>query len=179
MRLIDIFNDKSIKKIDARAMIVDGILQGNYTIEEIESTSQKLKEKKISTILEAIEKISNRGLITLSLDYLEFAKKYISINENSCKREASRIVGNLASKYPQAVRDCIPALLDNAKDDGTVIRWSSAYALSRIILLEEYCNTDLYEKLVSICDNEQENGVKNQYIKAFKKIKKGTVPNFV
>ena len=70
------------------------------------------------------------------------------------------------------MRDCIPALLDNAKADGTVIRWGSAYALSRIILLEEYFNTDLYDTLVSICDNEQENGVRNQYIKAFKKIKK-------
>lgn len=153
-------------------MIVDGILQGNYTIEEIESVSQELKEKKIATILEAIEEISNKGLTALSLDYLEFAKKYISSKENSCKRESSRIVGNLAYKFPQAVRDCIPALLDNAKDDGTVIRWSSAYALSRIILLEEYSNTELYEELVSICDNEQENGVRNQYLKAFKKIKK-------
>lgn len=172
MRLVDVLNDKSIKKIDARAMIIDGILQGNYTIEELESTSQKLKEKKISTILEAIEEISNKGLIALGLDYLEFAKKYISSKDNSCKRESSRIVGNLASKYPQAVRDCIPTLLDNAKDDGTVIRWSSAYALSRIILLKEYYDTELYEELVSICDNEQENGVRNQYIKAFKKIKK-------
>lgn len=172
MRLADILNDKNIKKIDARAMIIDGILHGNFAIEEIESASHELKDNKVSTILEAIEEISNKELIDLSLDYLEFAKKYISSKENSCKRESSRIVGNLASQYPQAVRDCIPALLDNAKADGTVIRWGSAYALSRIILLEEYFNTDLYEMLVSICDNEQENGVRNQYLKALKKIKK-------
>ena len=171
MRLADIFKDKSIKKIDARAMIIDGILRGDYTIEEIESISNELKDNKISTILEAIEEISNKELIALSLKYLEFAKKYISSKDNSCKREASRIVGNMASQYPQAVRDCIPALLDNVKADGTVIRWGSAYALSRIILLEEYCNSDLYEELVTICDNEQENGVRNQYLKAFKKIK--------
>lgn len=171
MRLADIFKDKSIKKIDARAMIVDGILRGDYTVEEIESTSHELKENKISTILEAIEEISNKGLIVLSLEYLEFAIKYISSKENSCKREASRIVGNLASQYPQAVWDCIPALLDNTKADGTVIRWGSAYALSRIILLDEYRNTNLYEKLVTICDNEQDNGVRNQYLKAFKKIR--------
>jgi len=171
MRLADIFKDKCIKKIDARAMIVDGILRGDYTVEEIESTSHELKENKISTILEAIEEISNKGLIVLSLEYLEFAIKYISSKDNSCKREASRIVGNLASQYPQAVWDCIPALLDNTKADGTVIRWGSAYALSRIILLDEYRNTNLYEKLVTICDNEQDNGVRNQYLKAFKKIR--------
>lgn len=174
MRLADIFKDKSVKKTDARAMITDGILHGDFTIEEIEAASQEMKENKISTILEAIEEISNKGFMELSSDYLEFAKKYVSSKDNSCKREASRIVGNLASQYPQAVRDCIPALLDNAKADGTVVRWGSAYALSRIIQLNAYSNTDLYETLVSVCDNEQENGVKNQYLKALKKIKKAT-----
>lgn len=110
-------------------------------IEKIESTLHELKDNKISTILEAIEEISNKGLIVLSLAYLEFAKKYITSRDNSCKREASRIVGNLASQYPQAIRECIPALLDNAKDDETVIRWGSAYVLSRIIFLEEYCES--------------------------------------
>ena len=51
MRLADIFNDKSIKKVDARAMIIDGILQGNYMIEEIETIAHDLKDNKISTIL--------------------------------------------------------------------------------------------------------------------------------
>lgn len=172
MKLIYILSDKSIKKIDARIMIIEGILNGTITIEEIVSASQELKDNKISTILEAIEEISNKGLMSLSLDYLEFAKKYISSKDNSCKREASRIVGNLAYLYPLEVRDSIPVLLDNTKDEGTVVRWGSAYALSRIILLEGYYNTDLYEKLLSICDNEKENGVRNQYIKAFKKIKR-------
>ncbi len=172
MRLADILNDKSIKKTDARSMIIDGILHGEFTTEEIKSASLELKDKKVSAVLEAIEEISGKGLMDLSEDYLEFAKKYISAEDNSCKRESSRIIGNLASKYPQAVRDCIPVLLDNAKAEGTVIRWGSAYALSRIILLEEYFNSDLYETLVSVCENEQENGVKNQYLKAFRKIKK-------
>lgn len=172
MGLKDILSDKSIKKTAARTMIINGILSGDYTTEEIIATSKELKENKVSVILESIEEISNKKLMDLSVDYLEFAKKYISSKDNSCKRESSRIVGNLASQHPQALRDCISALLDNAKADGTVVRWGSAYALSRIILLEEYRNTDLYDQLVFICDNEQENGVRNQYIKAFKKSKR-------
>ena len=156
--------------MDARGMIVDGILHGTFDMEEIESASREWKEKQISVILEAVEEISNKRLMDLSIGYLEFAKKYVSSGDNSCKRESSRIVGNLASRYPQALGDCIPALLENAKAEGTVIRWGSAYALSRIIVLEEYANTDLYEILAAICENEPENGVKNQYLKALKKI---------
>lgn len=62
MRLVDIFNDKSIKKIDARTMIIDGILQGNYTIEEIESVSQELKEKKLPLFWKPLKKYPIRVL---------------------------------------------------------------------------------------------------------------------
>lgn len=40
----------------------------------------------------------------LSEEYLEFAKGYVTSNDNACKCEASRIVGNLASRYPLAVK---------------------------------------------------------------------------
>lgn len=172
MKLADIFSDKSIKKMAARTMIVDGILKGAYTIEEIRAASESLKDNKAAVILEAIEEISNKSLMDLSEAYLEFAKGYVSSADNSCKREASRIIGNLAARYPQAVQDAIPVLLENTTAQGTVVRWGSAYALSRIIVLAEYRDTDLYERIVSVCEGEQENGVKNQYIKALKKIKR-------
>lgn len=172
MRILDILNDKSIKKIDVRTLIIAGILDGTFTIKDIIAASDELNENKISAILESIEVISNKKLMYLSVDYLEFAKKYIDSKDNSCKRESSRIVGNMAARYPQVIEDCIPSLLENTKADGTVVRWGSAYALSRVILLEEYRDTDLFDKVVAICDNEQENGVKNQYVKALKKGKK-------
>lgn len=172
IKLVDILNDKCIKKMDARKMIVERILNEECKIEEINASSKVLKDNKVATILEAVEEISNKRLIDLSEEYLEFAKRYVSSHDNSCKREASRIVGNLAARYPEAVHDIVPALLENTKARGTVVRWGSAYALSRIIVLEEYRGTDLFERLISICESEQENGVKNQYIKALKKVKR-------
>lgn len=93
MKLADIFSDKSIKKMAAQTMIVDGILKGAYTIEEIRATSESLKDNKAAVILEAIEEISNKKLMDLSEAYLKFAKGYVSSADNSCKREASRIIG--------------------------------------------------------------------------------------
>lgn len=172
MTLVEILSDKSIKKMAARKMITEGILDGRYSMDEIATAVKVLKENKVATILEAIEEISNKKLADLSREYLEFAMGYIASPDNSCKREASRIVGNLAAQYPQTIREAIPALLENTKSEGTVVRWGSAYALSRIIVLKEYCDSNLYEKLLSICENEEENGVKHQYIKALKKIKR-------
>lgn len=115
MKLVDILSDKSIKKMAARTMIVDGILKGEYTMEEIGAASKVLKDNKVAAILEAIEEISNKKRMDLSEEYLEFAKGYVSSSDNACKREASRIIGNLAGQYPQAVHDAIPALLENTQ----------------------------------------------------------------
>ena len=175
MELIEILSDKSIKKTEARKRIIDGIVSGDYTIEAICDASSGLEPKKIATILETIEEISNKRLMCLGLEYLEFAIAFVSGNDNSCKREASRIIGNMAGQFPQTIEEVIPALLENAHAEGTVVRWGSAYALSRIIVLDEYCNSELYDTLVSICDDEQENGVKNQYVKAFKKVDRNRV----
>jgi len=63
-------------------------------------------------------------------------------------------------------------LLLNSKDAGTVVRWSSAYALSKFIVIPQYANSELFEKLTEICNGEEESGVKNQYTKALKKVSK-------
>ena len=66
----------------------------------------------------------------------------------------------------------IEPLMRNTSDEGTVIRWAAAYALSRIVILDRYAKSDLYNRLVTVCDREEDNGVKNQYLKALKKAAK-------
>ncbi len=39
MRIANVLSDKSIKRMDARTMIVDGIVNGSFTMEGIESAS--------------------------------------------------------------------------------------------------------------------------------------------
>ena len=75
----------------------------------------------------------------------------------------------MAAQYPDLLDDAIERLMKNTSDEGTVIRWAAAYALSRIIVLDRYAKSDLYDRLVAICDREEDNGVKNQYLKALNK----------
>jgi hypothetical protein len=62
--------------------------------------------------------------------------------------------------------------MGNTKNGSTVIRWGSAYALSKIIQIPKYANSELYEILTDLCMQEQENGVKNQLLNGLKKAKK-------
>ncbi len=77
----------------------------------------------------------------------------------------------MAHLYPDELGVAIEALLKNTSVSGTVVRWGSAYALARIIVLERYRNSDLVNTVRDIYEAEQENGVRNQYAKALKRIK--------
>ena len=78
----------------------------------------------------------------------------------------------MAAQYPDLLDEAIECLMKNTSDEGTVIRWAAAYALSRIVILDRYAKSDLYDRLLAVCDREEDNGVKNQYLKALKKAAK-------
>lgn len=171
MDVFEILNDKSIKKLEARKLIADSISDGSFSLSDFSGRAEELKDRQTATFLEAVESVTGQKDSRLGVEYLKFVEKYILSDNNSCKREASRIVGNMAHLYPDELGVAIEALLKNTSDSGTVVRWGSAYALARIIVLERYRNSDLVNTVRDIYEAEQENGVRNQYAKALKRIK--------
>lgn len=169
MNIVELVNNTSLKAMEKRIQILKILLEDNLSLQELITICDSLKDKQIAIILEAIEEITNKKMKQLDPAYIDFVANYILSDNNSCKREASRIVGNLAEQYPHKLDSIIQCLIKNTTDDSTVVRWGSAYALSRIIVLPEHANTDLYDEISDICEKEQNNGVKNQYVKALKK----------
>lgn len=172
MTITEIMNNKSLKRLEKRNSLAEAIINREFNVSIILEACESLPEKNISLLLEAIEEVSRSKEFTLEADYLDLAEKYILSSDNSCKREASRIVGNLANKFPTKLDKAITALFQNTKNDGTVIRWASAYALSRIIIIPQYAKSPLFEQISDLCAKENESRVKNQYIKALKKAEK-------
>ena len=171
MDVFEILNDKSIRKLEARKLIADSISDGSFSLTDFSGRAEQLNDKQTATFLEAIESVTGQKDSRLGVEYLKFAEKYILSDNSSCKREASRIVGNMAHLYPDELGVAIEALLKNTSVSGTVVRWGSAYALARIIVLERYRNSDLVNTVRDIYEAEQENGVRNQHAKALKRIK--------
>ncbi len=101
-------------------------------------------------------------------EWLLFAQDCVLSNSNNLKREASRIIGNIAHLFPNDLDVAIPRLLENMKDDGTVIRWGSAYALAKVIRIPRYANSELYDLLTNLSQQEQNNGVRNQLLAGLK-----------
>lgn len=172
MILDEIMTQKDVKKIDIKKIIIDGMVYGSISPKDIFESADISGENSASAVLESIEEVSNKKFIPLGIEYLDFAKQYLESPFSSCKREAARIAGNMASSFPDALEDVIPALIKNSKDPDIAVRLGSAYALSKIILLEKYRDSELICKVKEISDAEEESGVKNIYLAGLKAAEK-------
>ena len=164
--------DMDVKSVEKRVKIAEAIQLKLVTIAEIQLLKNVVDDKKLALVLEAMEAVSNKNSEIADLGWLIFAQELVTSKSNNIKRESSRIIGNIAHMFPDNLKTAIQNLLENTKADGTVIRWGSAYALARIIQIPKYANSELYGILTDLCEQEQENGVKNQLLTGLKKAKK-------
>lgn len=164
--------NKEMKAIEKRKAIIEMIAANDLTVKELEAESVDLDSKQQGILFEAIEAMTKEDPARFDSSIVKFMNAYLSSESNPIKRETSRIIGNVAVAYPNELERSIERLIQNTTNPGTVVRWGSAYALSRILLLPNYVNTTLYETLRELSDREEENGVKKQYLNALKKADK-------
>ena len=167
MNISHLLADKSIKAIQKREQISAAIENNVITVGEINTYA--IDNKGVGLILEAMEAVSRRKPGAADIEWLNYAGAHISSTSDAVKREASRVVGNIAYLFPDSIAGAIRDLLNNTKAEGTVVRWGSAYALRRIILIPQYANSNLFDALTKLAENETESGVKNQYLNGLKK----------
>jgi len=172
MDIVSLLDNKTIKAIEKREQIAEAIRMKSITIQDIQSVKDVLDDKKMALVLEAMEAVTGKNPETADIEWLKFVENFIASASNNLKREASRVVGNIAHIFPDGLEATIPCLMENTANDGTVVRWGSAYALARIIQIPQYANSELFGILTDLCEQEQENGVKNQYANGLKKAKK-------
>ena len=107
--------------------------------------------------------------------YIDIIVNYINYKAPRVKWGVPEAIGNMARKYPDKVAKAIPYLLKNTTDDKvntTVIKWCAAYALSEIAKNNPKARIQLIPIFEKIIKTEQNNGVKNVYVKVLKAIEK-------
>lgn len=78
----------------------------------------------------------------------------------------------MAAALPQQTEKALDKLLQNSTDKGTVVRWSTAFALGEIAKHNPNSRKKLLPKIREILKKETNNGVKNVYLKTLKAIEK-------
>lgn len=168
-------------------------------LEEIKKSNKKPKEllvylsslvKKDKSILKSFSdclKNGNdveRGICMETLEYIskdapEIAEPHVEtvinfLNDKAprVKWEAARVIANISSKCPEKAVKAVDNLLKNTTDKGTVVRWSSAFAIGEIAKNNKSKQKELIKTIENLAKKEQNNGVKNVYLKALKVISK-------
>ncbi len=108
----------------------------------------------------------------LVISYLDFVICHLEDKAPRVKWECARIIANLASKFSEKTEKAIPVLLNNAKDKGTVVRWSVAFALGKIAKSNLKAEKILFPKMKELINKESNSGVKNVYLKTLKFLEK-------
>jgi len=80
------------------------------------------------------------------------------------------VIGNTAHIFSRKLDKAIDLLLINAKDEGTVVRWSAAYALGEILKLESKQNDKLLPAIKRLASSEEKDSIRKVYTAALKKI---------
>ena len=108
----------------------------------------------------------------MMVPYIDILIEYIDYKAPRVRWGCPESIGNIAQKYPYEVEKAIPKLRENLNDKSTVVRWCAAYALTEIA---KY-NLEKQKELITIFQEsvitEQNNGVRNVYLKALKVIGK-------
>ena len=71
MSIIELLDDKSIKGTERRQAVVNMIVAGKLTVNEVAAISTTVGKKQVATVLEAVEEVSNKRLYPLEASWLQ------------------------------------------------------------------------------------------------------------
>ncbi|HZI00729.1 MAG TPA: HEAT repeat domain-containing protein [Flavisolibacter sp.] len=172
MAIAELLADKSKKTKEKAEIISHWLLTNSLSIDDLIQFTKATKEIDKATCIEALAiatkqdpKIADEAMFVLVTKMLNEAVPRV-------KWESARVIGNVAYLFPAKLSKAIPSLLINSGNNGTVVRWASAYALGEILKLKTKHNNDLLPAIEAICESEEDNGVKKKYLDAIKKTKK-------
>ena len=171
MEFQELFSDKNIKPKEKTELLSKWIEANPDKVNELIEFAKKSKEPVKATCIEAIEFVTKSQPEIASAICLDFVSKTLTEKAPRIKWESARVIGNIAHQHPEKLDEAITNLIENSGHSGTVVRWSAAYALSRIIKMQTSRNKYLIPAIESICEREEKNSIRKIYLDALKKIK--------
>ena len=171
MDLQELLNDKGIKSKVKTETINNWLLSEELSVDELIDFARSSKDPIKATCIESIQIATKSNPEIATLNCLDFISKTLTEKAPRVKWESAEVIGNIAYLYTDKLDEAIKNLLVNSEHEGTVVRWSAAFALGQILKIKKQRNKDLIPVIESICQREEKNSIKNIYLDALKKVK--------
>jgi len=167
MNLLDEIRKSNKKPKELLVYLSEKVKKDKKLLSDFSDCLKDASAPEKGTLMETLE-YASKDNPEVAIPHLNEVINHLSFDAPRVKWEAARVIANVSSKYPDKALLSIDRLLFNTKDKGTVVRWSTAFAIGEIAKF----NKNKQRSLVSIIENlikkEQNNGVKNVYQKALK-----------
>lgn len=163
-----LFADKRLTAKQRSSELARLLLDGRLAVGTLVEFARTVKAPLLSTCLEGLE-LATRTTPALATEaVLELAVDALGNKAPAVKREAGRVIGNIAHRYPKAIGPAIAPLLANAGHDGTVVRWSAAFALGEIVKLRTPHNKQLVPQTRALAEQEEKDSIRKIQLAALK-----------
>lgn len=168
----ELLNDKLIKPKEKTETLSAWLLDSKISVDELLSFATSAKDSPKATCIEALEFASQQNAAIVNEACFNFAVQLLKAKAPRVKWESAKVIGNTAHLYTNNLNTAINNLLLNTEHDGTVVRWSAAFALAEILKLKTKHNKTLLSDIEVICQREEKNSILKIYLTALKKVGK-------
>jgi hypothetical protein len=172
LNILELIASKDLKAKEKAETLSAWLLNSNVSSDELTEIAATLKDPAKAICIEALEFATKQNPAIASEGCFDFVTKSLLSKAPRVKWESARVIGNIAHLFCNKLDDAVKNLLANSEHEGTVVRWSSAIALSEILKLKPKHYKDLMEAMEAISNREEKNSIKKIYIDAIKKQKK-------
>lgn len=172
MNIGELLKDKVLKPKDKTEAISQLLLDGKLGPKDLIEFAAGEKDAAKATCIEALEYATKQTPSIADLGVLLFVTKSLTEKAPRIKWESAKVIGNIAQLFRTSLDEPISNLLANSAHDGTVVRWSAAFALGEIVKLKTAHNNDLIPAIEAICEREEKNSIKKIYLAALKALQK-------
>ncbi len=173
INLEEIFKDKALKPKEKTELLCQSVIEKKVSVKELLSFADASKDPVKATCIEVIEFVSRIEPKRMSEEAFDYALNHLSAKAPRIKWESAKVIGNTCAIYPARLEEAVTLLIKNAKDNGTVVRWSAAFALGEILKLKLPVLKDLLPRLIKLSEEEEKNSIKKIYQAAIKKTNPG------
>lgn len=160
--------DKSLKPKQKTEHLGKLLLAEELSVDDLLAFAQTAKDPAKATCIEALELACQSNPNLVKENHFHFIISCTTAKAPRVKWESAKVIALIAGLYKDNLDAAIVALLNLTNDEGTVVRWSAATALSAIVALKTSHHETLLESLKQICETETQNSIKKIYLKAFK-----------
>lgn len=169
-KLVAIFNNPELKPSEKTQALNQGLQSGAISINEIIQFAHNSKEPIQATCMEAFEFFTREKPQSVEPEIVSFALAHLASKAPRLQWESAKVIGNCATIFPDLCEAAIPALIENSESKGTVVRWSAAFAMHQLLLLQRPINNELIPFAQSKLQSEEKNSIRKWYEKALKKV---------